>query len=92
MLLLNRLGSPWAGVVSFVSLTGSWAVFAASVFLAAALGWTRVAGWLTILTLLGFGWELQTSHASPHGPAAFALLIIASTALWWRERRLQTTQ
>ncbi len=94
VLLLNRLWvDPWAGGVgSFVSLTGSWAVFAASVFLAAALGWTRVAGWLTILTLLGFGWELQTSHASPHGPAAFTLLIIASTALWWRERRLQTTQ
>ena len=94
VLLLNRFWTdPWVdGVGSFVSLTGSWAVFAASAFLAAALGWTRVAGWLTLLTLLGFGWELQTSHASPHGPAAFALLIIASTALWWRERRLQTTQ
>jgi hypothetical protein len=33
--------------------------------------------------LVGFGWELQTSHASPHGPIAFALLIVAGVWLWW---------
>jgi hypothetical protein len=37
--------------------------------------------------LVAFGWELQTSHAAPHGPIAFALLIVASGWLWWTRRR-----
>ena len=38
-------------------------------------------------SLLGFGWELQTAHASPHGPIAFGLLIVAAAWLWWARRR-----
>jgi hypothetical protein len=37
--------------------------------------------------LVAFGWELQTAHASPHGPIAFALLIVASIWLWLSRRR-----
>jgi hypothetical protein len=86
-LVLNQFWTdPWVGGQgSFVSETGSWAVFAASVFVAAGLLRARAAGWVTIVALVAFGWELQTSHASPHGPIAFALLIIASVALLWRE-------
>ncbi len=40
-----------------------------------------------MMVLLGFGWELQTAHASPHGPIAFALLIVAAGWLWWARRR-----
>ena len=89
VLLLNAVWSdPWVGGVgSFISETGSWAVFAATVFSALALLVSRRVGWLGVLPLLGFGWELQTSHASPHGPIAFALLIIASGWMWWSRRR-----
>ena len=83
--LLNAVWTdPWiGGVSSFVSETGSWAVFAATVFIAVAHLLSRQAGWPAVLPLLGFGWELQTSHASPHGPVAFALLILASGWMWW---------
>jgi len=37
--------------------------------------------------LVGFGWELQTSHAALHGPIAFALLILAAGWMWWAGRR-----
>jgi hypothetical protein len=37
--------------------------------------------------LLAFGWQLNTAHASPHGPFAFALLIVAAIWLWWSERK-----
>ena len=75
------------GVGSFVSLTASWAAFAASVLVAATLLLARRAGWLNMVVLLGFGWELQTSHAALHGPIAFALLIVASGWMWWIRRR-----
>jgi hypothetical protein len=79
---------PWiGGVGSFISHTGSWAVFAATVFAALALLLAREPGWLAIVPLLGFGWELQASHASPHGPVAFVLLIIASGWIWRARRR-----
>jgi hypothetical protein len=42
----------------------------------------RTGGWL-----VAFRWELQTVHASPHGPIAFALLIIAAIGLWLSRRR-----
>jgi hypothetical protein len=32
---------------------------------------------------VAFGWELQTAHAAPHGPIAFALLIVAAGWLWF---------
>jgi hypothetical protein len=87
VLLLNTVWlDPFVGGVgSFVSLTGSWAALAAAVFLAAALLLSRRAGWVALL--LGFGWELQTAHAAPHGPIAFALLILAALSIRWTQRR-----
>jgi hypothetical protein len=74
---------PWVGGVgSFISLTGSWAVFVAAVLLAAALFAARKATLPPLVLLIGFGWELQTSHTSPHGPIAFALLIAAAVWMW----------
>ena len=92
VLLLNAL---WVdpvvgGVGSFVSETASWAAFAVSFLVAAALLLSRRAGWANVIPLLGFGWELQTAHASPHGPIAFALLIVAAAWLWWARRRATT--
>ena len=88
-LLLNTL---WVdplvgGVGSFISQAASWAAFAATAFIAAALLLARRAGWLNMVVLLAFGWELQTSHAAPHGPIAFALLIVAALWLWLGRRR-----
>jgi len=89
VLLLNTVWlDPFVGGVgSFVSLTGSWAALAAAVFIAAALLLSRCAGWLSAALLLGFGWELQTAHAAPHGPIAFSLLILAALSIWWFQRR-----
>lgn len=89
VLLLNTL---WVdpvigGVGSFVSETASWAAFAVSFLVAGALLLSRRAGWANMIPLLGFGWELQTAHASPHGPIAFGLLIVAAGWLWWARRR-----
>jgi hypothetical protein len=75
---------PWVGGVgSFVSLAGSWAVLTAAVSAAAALYLGKRAPWPALVLLLGFGWELFTSHASPHGPIAFGLLIAAALWMWW---------
>jgi len=79
---------PWTGGVgSFISLTGSWAIFIAAVLAAAALFLTRRVPWPPLVVLVAFGWELQESHASPHGPIAFGLLIVAALWMWWAERR-----
>lgn len=88
-LLLNAIWvDPWiGGVGSWVSETGSWAILAASVFMAAALWLADTHGRFAVLPLLGFGWELQVSHASPHGPIAFVLLIVASCWLAWSKPR-----
>lgn len=93
-LLLNTL---WddpviGGVGSFVSETASWAALAAAIFIAAALLLSGrvpadVAGWANMTVLVAFGWQLQTSHASPHGPIAFALLIVAAGWMRWRGPR-----
>lgn len=93
-LLLNTL---WidpliGGVGSFVSETASWAALAAAVFIAAALLLSGrvpsdVGGWANMAVLVAFGWQLQTSHASPHGPIAFALLIVAAGWIRWRDAR-----
>jgi hypothetical protein len=85
VLLLNAMWTdPWVGGVgSFVSQTGSWAVFVAALAAAVGLFLTRRAPWPPLVLLVGFGWELQTSHASPHGPIAFALLLAAGVWLWW---------
>ena len=77
---------PWVGGVgSFVSLTGSWAVFVAAVFAGGYLLLNRKASWLVFILLVGFGWELQVAHASYHGPVAFSLLAIASALLLTRK-------
>lgn len=65
------------GVGSVVSLGGSWAIFAAALCASLALLVARRAPWPALVLLTLFGWEIQTSHASPHGPAGFTLLAIA---------------
>ena len=89
VLLLNTMWTDpvVGGVGSFISQTGSWAIFVAALSAAIGLWLTRRSLWPPLLVLVAFGWELQTSHASPHGPIAFALLIIASAWLWWAQRR-----
>ncbi len=85
-LLLNTMWTdPWVGGVgSFISLTGSWAIFVAALSAAIALLLTQPSAWGPAILLVAFGWELQTSHAAPHGPIAFALLIAAGV---WRGLR-----
>jgi hypothetical protein len=79
---------PWVGGVgSFISLTGSWAAFLAALLLALALLLAKRAPWPPLVLLVGFGWELQMSHTMPHGPIAFALLIVAAAWLRFAERR-----
>jgi hypothetical protein len=75
------------GVGSFISLTGSWAVFASALFVAVALLLAKKAPWPALILLVAFGWELQVSHTMPHGPIAFGLLIIAAFWIWWSGRR-----
>jgi hypothetical protein len=89
VLLLNTMWTdPWVGGVgSFISQTGSWAVFVAALSAAIGLFLSRNAPWLPLVVLVAFGWELQTSHASPHGPIAFALLVVAAVWLWWARGR-----
>jgi hypothetical protein len=70
---------PWVGGVgSFVSLTGSWAVFVAALSGAIALAMQKRVPWPPLVLLVLFGWELQVSHTMPHGPIAFTLLLIGS--------------
>lgn len=91
-LVLNRTWTnPWVGGVgSFISLTGSWAVFAGALCLALALFLTEKVPWPALLLLLAFGWELQVSHTMPHGPIAFGLLIVSALWIWWSGRRLRS--
>ena len=78
---------PWVGGVgSFISLTGSWAAFFSALLVAIALFVAKKAPWPPLLILIAFGWELQVSHTMPHGPIAFALLIVAAFWIWWKGR------
>ena len=88
-MLLNRTWiDPWVGGVGSVfSLTGSWAVFVACIFAAAALLVAKKMWAPPLIVLLAFGWQLQDSHASPHGPIAFGLLIVAAVWMWWLDQR-----
>ncbi len=82
---------PWVGGVgSVISLTGSWAVFAAALLVALALLAAKKAPWPALVLLVGFGWELQVSHAMPHGPIAFGLLILAALWMAWAQRQPRT--
>jgi hypothetical protein len=84
---LDRLWvDSWVGGVgSFVSLTGSWAVFVAAVAAGGYLHANRKATWLEFALLLGFGWELQVAHASYHGPVAFVMLAFAAALMLARK-------
>lgn len=75
------------GVGSFISLTGSWAVFYAACALAIALFLAKKAPWPPLALLVVFGWELQLSHTMPHGPIAFGVLIVAAFWIWWSAHR-----
>lgn len=88
LLLDTAWKDAWTGGVgSFISLTGSWAIFVATLSAALALYFTRKISWPPLLLLVGFGWELQVSHASPHGPIAFSLLLMAALWIWWEDYR-----
>ena len=79
---------PWVGGVgSFISHAGSYAVLIASAAAAGALFLGNRAPWPALLLLLGFGWQIFTSHASPHGPIGFGLLIVAALWIWLSEQR-----
>jgi len=85
---------PWVGGVgSMVSLTGSWAAFAATGLTALSLLWTKwYAGWPTgaglvwwipPLAILGYaGWSIQLSHAALTGPIGFGLILVAGVWIW----------
>lgn len=83
-LVLNTLWNDcWVGGVgSFVSQTASWAIFLATLFTAGLLLVRKSAPWPACFLLIAFGWELQLSHASYHGPLAFGLLIISAFWMW----------
>lgn len=89
MLVLNTTWvDPWVGGVgSFISHTGSWAVFFAALFAALALLLAKKAPWPPLVFLIAFGWELQVSHTAFHGPIAFALLVVAAAWIGWGERK-----
>ena len=94
VLVLNTMWTDrWVGGVgSVVSLTGSWAVFIAVIAAAVALFLSKKATWPPLLVLIAFGWQLQLSHASLHGPIAFALLIVATSWIWWQRHRGRARQ
>lgn len=88
-LLLNTM---WVdpmvgGVGSLVSEAASWAAFAAAFLIGLSLRLSRRVGWGPVVLLFAFGWTLQMAHASPHGPIAFSLLIVAAAWIWWSRRR-----
>lgn len=89
---IKLLNTDWVdpvtgGVGSFISLGGSWAVFAAAITAGLALALTARASWPALMLLVGFGWEIQVSHASPHGPIGFTLLALAGVLIWRGQRR-----
>jgi hypothetical protein len=88
-LLLNTVWTDplVGGVGSAVSQAGSWAIFVAALAAAVALFRARQAPWPPLILLVLFGWELQRTHAMPHGPIAFALLTVAALWLWWARHR-----
>jgi hypothetical protein len=88
VLLLDTAWSDYwiGGVGSAVSEVGSWAVFISTVFAALALFMVEKAPWPSLLLLIALGWELQVSHASPHGPIAFGLLAVSAASIWWTDR------
>jgi hypothetical protein len=94
VLMLNTMWTdPWVGGVgSLISLTGSWAVFVAALFASIALFVSKKVSWPPLIMLIAFGWQVQLSHASMHGPIAFSLLIVAALWIWWQRRSGQALQ
>jgi hypothetical protein len=92
--MLNTMWTdPWVGGVgSLISLTGSWAVFVAALFASIALFVSKKVSWPPLIMLIAFGWQVQLSHASMHGPIAFSLLIVAALWIWWQRRSGQALQ
>jgi hypothetical protein len=87
--LLNRMwvDDKVGGVGSLISHGGSYAVLAATVLIVVALFPARRIHWLPAILLVAFGYQLQESHAAPHGPIAFALLIAAALVMAWQGRK-----
>ena len=85
--LLNKAWmDDWVGGVgSVISKTGSYGIFFAALFTAITLFLTKKTPtpWPPLLILIAFGWELQNSHASYHGPIAFGLLIISAAWIYF---------
>lgn len=78
---------PWVGGVgSVISETASWVVFFTAVFAGIALLASKKAAWPPLIVLAVFGWEIQLSHASYHGPIGFGLLVVASIWMWIQSR------
>lgn len=91
--VVNFLNKGWVdpvvgGVGSFVSQTGSWAAFFATVLIAVTL-WLRVQAPPGALALfVAGGWILQESHAALTGPTAFGLFTVSGLWMWFRGIRL----
>lgn len=91
LVLNTNWTDPWVGGVgSFISLVGSWAVFFSALFLAVALWIAGKAPKLALALLVAFGWELQLSHTNPHGPIAFACLLLAALLIRRADRRSES--
>jgi hypothetical protein len=91
--VIDVLNNTWVdswvgGVSSFISQTGSWAAFAAALLVALALLIDSKISLIPALLLIAFGWELQMSHTMPHGPIAFAALLVAGVWIWRSNRSL----
>jgi len=79
---------PWVGGVgSFISETGSWAILLATVFAAIALYTAKKLPIPPLILLVAFGYQLQVSHASYHGPIAFTLLLVNAIWMWVSYRK-----
>ena len=78
---------PWVGGVgSVISQSASWLVFFTAVLAGIALLASKRAAWPPLIVLAAFGWEIQLSHASYHGPLGFGLLVVASLWIWVQSR------
>jgi len=77
--VLHMIQTPTVGLVA----VGLWLMVDD---VALSLRLSRRVGWGPAALMIAFGWMLQTAHASPHGPIAFSLLIVAAAWTWWSRR------
>ncbi|MEO0914501.1 MAG: hypothetical protein AAFY59_16210, partial [Pseudomonadota bacterium] len=97
-LVLNETWTDkWVGGVgSFISQTGSWAIFfgavltALTVIAARGLAHVGAVGWLALGCLVGGGWFVQESHACCTGPLGFGLILLFGCLTWWQDGRAGT--